>query len=83
MCLTIEQSPLSTNETNKHIQKLPNKSVLYKFYNLTCKSENLIYLPQCQIWKLQYLGKSETTFKICLNNLKKIPNQKNQYWLVC
>ena len=38
------------------------------FHNLTCKSENIIYLLQCQF---QYVGKSETPFNIRLNNHRK------------
>ena len=31
----------------------------------------LIYLLQCRICQLQYVGKSETPFNICLNNYGK------------
>ena len=38
------------------------------FHQLNCKSFGLIYLLQCQICLLQYIGKSETPFNICFNN---------------
>ena len=41
------------------------------FHNLACKSENLIYLLQCRICQIQYIGKSGTPFNIRLNNHRK------------
>ena len=38
------------------------------FRQLDCKSSHLIYLLQCRICQLQYVGKSETSFNIRLNN---------------
>ena len=49
-------------------QKKPTFQI---FHNLTCKSQNLIYLLHCRICQLQYVGKSETPFSICLNNHRK------------
>ena len=50
---------------NKNIPKLQGKR------NLTCKSENVIYLLQCRICQLQYVGKSETPFNVRRNNHRK------------
>ena len=47
------------------------KEAFQIFRNLTCESENLIYLLQCRICQLQYVGKSETPFNIHLNNHRK------------
>ena len=41
------------------------------FHQLNCKSFGIIYLLQCQICLLQYIGKSETPFNIRLNNHRK------------
>ena len=48
-----------------------NIQVFKIVHDLTCKSENLIYLLQCQICKLQYVGKSESTINIHLNDHRK------------
>ena len=45
---------------------------IYNIYNkLNYKSSCLIYLKECKLCKRQYTGKSETTFKIRLNNHRK------------
>ena len=38
------------------------------YHELNCKSKLLIYLMECVICKKQYIGKSETSFNIRLNN---------------
>ena len=55
----------------KAFQSYRTKQTSQVFHNLTCKSENLIYLLQCRICQLQYVGKSETPFNIRLSNLEK------------
>ena len=40
------------------------------FYQLTCKSQ-AIYLRQCRIFFVQYVGKSEIAFNLRLNNHRK------------
>ena len=55
----------------KTFQSYRTKETFQMFHNLTCKSENLIYLFQCRICHLQYVGKSETPFNIRLNNHRK------------
>ena len=47
------------------------------FHQLNCKSSHLIYLLQCRICQLQYVGKSETSFNIRLNNHRKDSKNKN------
>ena len=50
----------------------------FKIFNqLNCKDSHLIYLLQCQIFQLQYVGKSETSFNIRLNNHRKDSKNKN------
>ena len=55
----------------KIFQSYWTKETFQIFHNLTCKSENLIYLLQCAIWQLQYVGKHETPFNISLNDHRK------------
>ena len=50
------------NQTNR---------ILKIFHNINCKSTFLIYLLECNICNIQYVGKSETTFSIRLNNHRK------------
>ena len=38
------------------------------FHNVNCKSKYVIYLLECQICKIQYVGKTETAFNVRLNN---------------
>lgn len=38
---------------------------------MNCESYGLIYLLQCQICNLQYVGKSKTAFNFWLNNHRK------------
>ena len=41
------------------------------YHSLNCKSKYVIYLLECSIYKIQYVGKSETPFHIKLNNHRK------------
>ena len=56
------QTSFKSNQTNR---------VFKIFHNINCKSTFLIYLLECNICNIQYVGKSETTFNIRLNNHKK------------
>ena len=58
-------------EQTKTFQSYWTKKTFQTFYNLTCESENLIYLLQFRICQLQYVGKSETLFNIRLSNQRK------------
>ena len=51
-----------SNQTNR---------VVKIFHNINCKSTFLIYLLECNLCNIQYVGKSETTFNIRLNNHRK------------
>ena len=51
-----------SNQTNR---------VFKIFHNINCKSTFLIYLLECNICNIQYVGKSETTCNIRLNNHRK------------
>ena len=44
------------------------------FYKLTCKSQQVIFLMECILCKIQYVGKSETPFNLRLNNHGKNVN---------
>ena len=45
---------------------------------LTCDSSNVIYLLQCEVCKMQYVGQTETAFRLRFNNhrahAKSLPN---------
>ena len=41
------------------------------FHNLNCKSQYIIYLMECILCKIQYVGKSETPFNLRLNDHRK------------
>ena len=41
------------------------------FQKTTCKSNFIIYLLECELCKIQYVGKAETVFNIRLNNHRK------------
>ena len=47
------------------------------FHQLNCKSSHLIFLLPCQICQLQYVGKSEISFSIRLNNYRKDSKKKD------
>ena len=47
------------------------------FHDLNCKSKLLIYLMECRIYRIQYIGKSETEFNIKLNNHRKDVDRHN------
>ena len=40
-------------------------------FNLTCKSEYVIYLLECILCKMQYVAKAETEFNLRLSNHRK------------
>ena len=44
-------------------------------HKLTCKSQYVIYLMECILWKIQYIGKSfGDPFNLRLNNHRKDDN---------
>ena len=58
---------LQTNQ-NYNIFEPRNKKPWKIFQNTNCKTECTIYLMECTICNLQYVGKNETQFNIRLNN---------------
>ena len=44
------------------------------FHKLTCQSQYVIYLTECILCKIQYVGKFETPFNLTLNNHRKDVN---------
>ena len=65
ICLCCQQlisTTFKSNQTNK----------TFKIYHrVNCKSSFVIYLLECYICNIQYVGKSETPFNIRLNNHRK------------
>ena len=51
-----------------------NKKSFTIYHNLNCQSRYLIYLMECTLCKVQYVGKAEISFNISLNN-----NQSDDY----
>ena len=47
------------------------------FFNRGCKSEYVIYLMECILCKIQYVGEAETAFNLRLNNHRKDTKKSN------
>ena len=47
------------------------KRVFNIYHTITCKGQRIIYLLECILCNIQYVGKSETSFNIRLNNHQK------------
>ena len=47
------------------------------FHQLTCKSQGIIYLLQCRICFIQYVGKSEAIFNLRFKNHRKDSKKKD------
>lgn len=65
--------------TTSHIAKSTASDFFYKIKgNFTCDTYNCIYLLECSVCKLQYIGQTETPFRYRFNNHKchaaTIPN---------
>ena len=58
------------------------KQTLKIFFNLNCKSEYVIYLLECILCKIQYVGKAETALNLRINNHRK-DTKKPNYILAC
>ena len=52
-------------------QSVITKKVYQIYHRVDCKSKYVIYLLECTICNIQYIGKSETQFNIRLNNHRK------------
>ena len=80
-------SPSSVNDRTQVISSSTSKSQQtnksYKiFHEVNCSSAYVIYLMECTLCKIQYIGKSETSFNIRLNNHHK-DVRKTDAILVC
>ena len=78
-------NPCYTRQDNICIQQEEKRSIFksYKtgkthkiFHELTYKSQAIIYLLQCSICFIQYVGKSEIAFNLQLNNHRKDSKNK-------
>ena len=67
LCCTqvVNTNTFKSNQTNR---------VFNIYHTITCKSQWLIYLLECTLCNIQYVGKSETSFNIRLNNHRKDVN---------
>ena len=69
---------LSASGKKTNVFKSYKTGRTYKiFHQLTCRSQTIIYLLQCRICFIQYVGKSETTFNLRLNNRRKDSKKKD------
>ena len=57
------------NETNTFKSNVTNKFYTIR-HKSNCKSSNVIYLLECTLCKMQYVGKTETPFYLRLNNYR-------------
>ena len=55
----------------EHFKSNQANRIFRIFQKTTCKSNFIIYLLECEISKIQYVGKAETAFNIQLNNHRK------------
>ena len=64
----ISTTTFKSNQTNKTFKTN---------HIVNCKNSFVIYLLECYICNMQYVGKSETPFNIRFNNHKKDPKNPN------
>ena len=68
-CLTNTRNLCCRQMSSTSIFKSAQTKQEFKiFHNTTCRSKNIIYLMECRKCQTQYVGKSETSFNIRLNN---------------
>ena len=65
-CTQVLNTPTFTSQQTKRTFNI--------FHKLTCKSQYVIYLMECILCKIQYVGKSKTFFTLRLNNHRKDVN---------
>ena len=63
--------------TTKTFVTQQTKQTSNVFFNINCKSEYLIYLMECILCKMQYVGNAEAAFNRRLNNHRKDTNKPN------
>ena len=54
------------------------KGMFNVFHKLTCTSQYIIYLMQCILCKIQYVGNSKTPFNLRLNSRRKDVNNPKE-----
>ena len=59
---------LQTNKKTHHFYQRNNDRIFRLFHCVNCQSSWVIYIIECNICNLQYIGKSETAFNLRLNN---------------
>ena len=62
---------LFLSATKRFKSTFQTKKRLKIYHRVNCKSRFVIYLLECYICSIQYVSKSETPFKVRLNNYKK------------
>ena len=59
---------------SKAFESYQSKRAFKIFHKLNCRGIFVIYLMECTLCKIQYVGKTETPFNIQLNNHRKDAN---------
>ena len=70
-CSSTRPSLYCTQVLDRQTASQHTKRTFKIFHKLTCKSQYVIYLKECILRKIQYVGKSETHFNLRLNNHRK------------
>ena len=68
---------LQPSADNRHIHESTDNANIQHFLNLNYKCEYVIYLMECILCKMQYVGKAETAFNLRLNNHRKDTKKSN------
>ena len=79
LCNTTKKSSLCCTQVvnAKTSESYQTKRTFKIFHRLNCKSSFVIYLMECTLCRIQYVGKAETPFSIRLNNHRKDANGNN------
>ena len=77
MFIRQKNSILQPSADNKHIHEPTDKTNIYIFFTLNCKNEYFIYLMECILCKMEYVGKAEIAFNLRLNNHRKDTKNPN------
>ena len=78
-CNTANKSSLCCTQvvTTKTFESYQSKRTFKIFQKLNSKSNFVIYLMECTLCKIQYVGKAGTSFNIWLNNHRQDANGNN------
>ena len=78
-CNTTNKSSLCCTQVvnTKTFESYQTKRTFKVFHNLNYKSSFVIYLMECTLCKIQYVGKAEMPFNTRLNNHRKDANSNN------